>query len=65
MKNTYETAVQSFVAANAENPSNVLVFGIPLPKYYDWVHRGIMLHCPWVDGYRIQRDIDLKELGHK
>ena len=24
-----------------------------------------MLHCPWVDGYRIQRDIELKELGSK
>ena len=34
-------------------------------KSYDGVHRGIMLNCPWADGYRIQRDIDLKELGSK
>ena len=59
VKNSLHAAVKSFADAKQQDPAKVLSFGLPFSVYHEWVHGGIMRPCGWVEGYRINQNIDL------
>ena len=63
VKNTLEASIKAYRESPKYNPHDpapeALLFFLPLGLFHEWMHRGIMKACPWVDGFRIARDIDL------
>ena len=62
MKNSLQTAVESFVAARSENSPWALLFCLSLSVYYERVEHGQMMVRCWVNGIRIHHDIALADV---